>query len=105
MLILKGIGASPGKVKGHIWIFDSDKEPKGEVICLKSSDSKVLDLVLEYEVKGVISEKGGVGSHLAIVARELGIPCVVSVKNATKILRNGDLVEIDGRRGTVKKVR
>ena len=49
----------------------------------------------------IITDQGGQTSHAAIVSRELGIPCVVGTKNATKILKDGDLVTVDGREGKI----
>ena len=51
---------------------------------------------------GLISEKGSLLSHTAIVGRELGIPVVVSVEGVTQHIRTGDLIEMDGQLGTVK---
>jgi len=51
-----------------------------------------------------IVEQGSLLSHSAIVSRELGIPSVVSVPGVTKWLRNGDLIEIDGGKGTVRRL-
>ena len=51
---------------------------------------------------GVVVDVGALNSHAVIVSRELGIPCVVSVVDATKRIPDGALVEIDGGAGTVK---
>jgi phosphohistidine swiveling domain-containing protein len=53
---------------------------------------------------GVIVERGSLLSHAAIVARELGIPAVVSLPGVTGWLRDGDWVEMDGRAGIVRRV-
>jgi pyruvate,water dikinase len=47
---------------------------------------------------------GGLMSHAAIVSRELGIPCIVGTKIATKELKDGDLVEVDADKGIVRKI-
>lgn len=52
----------------------------------------------------VIAERGSVLSHSAIVSRELGIPCVVAVHDACKWIASGDMLEVDGSRGIVRKV-
>ena len=54
---------------------------------------------------GVVVETGGMLSHAATVAREFGIPCVVLVADATRIIRDGDTIEVDGGAGTVRIVR
>jgi pyruvate,water dikinase len=51
---------------------------------------------------GIVSEKGSLLSHTAIIGRELGIPTVVGVKDATKLIQNGAEVEIDGQTGVVR---
>jgi len=50
---------------------------------------------------GFITDEGGVTCHAAIVAREMGKPCIIGTQNASKILRDGDNVEMDMENGTV----
>lgn len=52
----------------------------------------------------VVTDEGGVTCHAAIVSRELGIPCVIGTKTATKVFKDGDLLEVDASKGTVKLV-
>ncbi len=52
----------------------------------------------------VADEGGGILSHAAIVSRELGIPCVIGTKVATKVLKDGDRVEVDATKGIVRKI-
>jgi pyruvate,water dikinase len=52
-------------------------------------------------VGGIVAETGGQLSHTAIVAREYGLPAVVSVKRATRIIEDGQAITIDGNRGRV----
>lgn len=56
------------------------------------------------KAKAIITDEGGVTCHAAIVSRELGIPCVIGTKIATKVLHDGDRVEVDATRGIVKKL-
>jgi pyruvate,water dikinase len=49
-----------------------------------------------------VTDEGGITSHAAMVSRELGIPCIVATKIATKVLHDGDLVEVDADRGVVR---
>lgn len=51
-----------------------------------------------------VTDEGGVTCHTAIIARELGVPCVVGTGNATEILKNGNRVEVDANKGRVKRV-
>jgi pyruvate,water dikinase len=52
----------------------------------------------------VVTDEGGVTCHAAIVSRELGIPCVIGTKTATKIFKDGDLVEVNASTGMVRKI-
>ena len=52
----------------------------------------------------IVTDEGGLLSHAAIVSRELGVPCVVGTKIATKALRDGDMVEVNATKGIVRKV-
>ena len=51
--------------------------------------------------KGLMVEKGSILSHLVIIGRELGIPTIVGAKNATKNLKNGDKIKMDGQTGKI----
>jgi len=53
------------------------------------------------KAKAIITDKGGLTCHAAIVSREMRIPCVVGTKIATKILKDNDMVEVDAERGVV----
>ena len=50
----------------------------------------------------IVTDEGGITCHAAIVSRELGIPCIIGTKNATRILKDGDKVEVDANHGVVK---
>ena len=52
----------------------------------------------------IITDEGGIASHAAIVSRELNVPCVIGTKYATKVLKDGDTVEVDMEKGTITKV-
>ena len=54
--------------------------------------------------KGILVERGNVLSHSAIIARELGIPAIVGIKNLTSKLKNGDKINIDGGSGSIRKL-
>lgn len=61
-------------------------------------------LPLMQKAAAIITDRGGILSHAAIVCRELGTPCVVGTGDATTVLRNGDTVEVDAENGVVRKV-
>ena len=52
----------------------------------------------------IVTEQGGITSHAAIISRELRVPCVIGTKIATKVLKDGDKVEVDATKGIVKKL-
>jgi pyruvate,water dikinase len=54
------------------------------------------------KAKGIITDEGGMLSHAAIVSRELGLPCVVGTVKGTRVLKDGDLVEVDADKGIIK---
>jgi len=101
---LRGLAASGGVAEGRVRILrDSsqaaDFEP-GEVLVIAAADTGWSPLFLA--AAGVVTELGGPLSHAAIILREYGVPAVVNVTNATRSLRDGDLVRLDGDVGTVE---
>ena len=50
----------------------------------------------------IVTDEGGITCHAAVLARELGIPCVIGTKTASKLLKTGDRVEVDASAGVVK---
>ena len=101
--ILEGIGGSPGRVTGRARIvFDTENpdvlEP-GDILVAPITDPSWTPLFLA--AAGVVVDVGAVMSHSVIVSRDLGIPCVVSVTDATRIIPDGAMIEIDGDVGTV----
>ena len=100
---LTGLGVSPGVAKGRARVaFDLSEvfelEP-GEIIVCSTTDPSWVPLFMI--AGGVVCDIGAPASHAAIVSRELGVPCVVSVRDARRRIPNGSLIEIDGRNGTV----
>ena len=108
---LKGVGASSGVVSGRVWILSSNFDTCSDLNRLLESVPDGIILVSEttspdivsacHKAKGIVTNQGGLGSHAAIISRELGIPCVVGTDNATHLLINGDYVRLDGVSGTV----
>ena len=52
----------------------------------------------------IVTNDGGITCHAAIVSRELGVPCIIGTRMATKILKDGDLVEVNANDGTINKL-
>ncbi|WP_245781381.1 PEP-utilizing enzyme [Halopelagius inordinatus] len=100
---LVGTGVSSGVVEGVARVVRDPKVTtveRGEILVAPSTDPGWTPLFLN--AAGLVSEVGGAVSHGALVAREYGLPAVVSVPEATKRIRTGQLVRIDGTRGTVE---
>ncbi|PIY95624.1 MAG: hypothetical protein COY66_06295 [Candidatus Kerfeldbacteria bacterium CG_4_10_14_0_8_um_filter_42_10] len=103
---LKGTPAYPGKVKGIVKLIASAKEMskmnKGDVLVSPATNPNLLPAM--KKAKAIITDEGGVTCHAAIVSRELKIPCVIGTRIASKVLKDGDKVEIDAAQGLIKKV-
>lgn len=100
-----GQACSPGTVRGPVRIVRDPRRAKirqGEILVAERTDPGWV--MIFPLVKGMIMERGSLLSHSAIVARELGIPAVVAVEDACNWLEDGDWVELDGARGTVRKL-
>ena len=103
---IKGMVASRGNKNIYTGIakiiFNPSKQQfnKGEI--LVTSMTRIEFVPLMRRAKAIITDEGGIACYAAIVSRELGIPCVIGTKNATKALHDGDLVEVDAYKGVVK---
>lgn len=101
--VLQGASGSPGKVTGIARVVldpsDAGAVELGDIMIAPTTDPSWVPLFLAAE--GVVVNVGAVASHAAIVSRELGIPCVVSVHDATDRIPDGATIEIDGSTGTV----
>ena len=101
--ILEGIGGAPGRVIGRARIVTDTENPDvlepGDILVAPITDPSWTPLFLA--AAGVVVDVGAVMSHSVIVSRDLGIPCVVSVTDASMIIPDGALIEIDGDVGTV----
>ena len=109
--LIVGTGASAGIVQGMVWILSANFDTYGNLNQLIEEIPEGIILVSEttspdivgacHKARGIITNQGGLGSHAAIISRELGIPCVVGTGNATHILKNGDWVELNGQTGRI----
>jgi rifampicin phosphotransferase len=73
---------------------------KGEILVTSHTDPGWTPLFLS--AGGLVMEIGGLLTHGSVVAREMGIPAVVGLKNATKLIKTGDRIKIDGSTGLVE---
>ena len=102
--VLQGAASSQGIVEGTVRVVlgtdaIEDFQP-GEILVAPQTDPSWTPLFLV--ASGVVVNTGSMGSHAMIVARELGIPCVGGLVGATKSLKTGDRVRVDGAKGTVE---
>lgn len=100
---LKGLPCCPGLIEGTIKIISSPQDNldlNGEILVADRTDPGWVPLY--PSISGLLVERGSLLSHSAIVAREMGIPTIVSIPGLTKKLKTGMKVRIDGKAGTVK---
>ena len=101
--IITGIPASVGVVQGKARVVldvDRDEFNDGEILVATMTRPEFVPLM--KRAAAIVTNEGGLTCHAAIVARELGIPCVVGTRVATKILKSGDIVEVRAHRGEVR---
>ncbi|HTY44053.1 MAG TPA: phosphoenolpyruvate synthase [Patescibacteria group bacterium] len=104
-VLLSGMGASPGIGVGKVKIIkeleDLKKITKGDVLVTRMTNP---DMVVEMQkCVAIVTDEGGMTAHAAIVSREMGIPAIVGTESATKILKDGDIITVDGSTGKVYK--
>ena len=100
--ILEGVPCSGGKARGEVIVVEDPSacpDTAGKIIAAKMTDPGWVFLLVG--AAGIVAEKGSLLSHTAIISRELGKPAVVGVDGAARLLKNGDIVEIDGTLGKV----
>jgi len=102
-IILKGTPASLGIASGKVRLIknikDEYKFQNGEILVAEITNPSMT--VMMGKAVAIVTDIGGVTSHPAIVSRELGIPCVVATLKATKVLKDGMSVEVDGGKGLI----
>jgi pyruvate,water dikinase len=104
-LILEGAPASPGIKSGPVKILKSAKEINkivpGDILVAEQTNPDYVPAM--KKAAAIVTDKGGRTSHAAIVSRELGIPCVVGTGKGTKVLKNKEVVTVNGSEGKVYK--
>ena len=112
---LRGQVANRGKTTGKVKIIPVDysdfarvnseieKMQKGDILV---AETTAPELIIACQKAGaIITDMGGLMSHAAIVSREFGIPCIVGTRQGSKILKDGDMVEVNANHGWVRKLR
>lgn len=102
-VLVDGLAASPGIATGKVVVVpsieDIDKVKEGSILVTKMTNPDWVPVMKKS--KAIVTDEGGTTCHAAIVSRELGIPCVVGTEDATKKLKDGMLVTVDGYNGYV----
>lgn len=101
--VIKGVAAAPGSYTGTVRVIldetEFDKIEPGDVLVCPIT-SPVWSIIFP-SVGALVTDTGGILSHPAIISREYGIPAVVATANATELLKDGQVVTVDGGAGTV----
>lgn len=95
-------GRATGKAKLVTEVEDITKVNKGDIIISPMTYPKLMPAIIR--AAGIITDFGGILCHAAIISREFGIPCIVGTKKATKVFKDGDLVELDAYSGVARKI-
>lgn len=103
--VLRGVGGSPGRAAGRVCVISGPGEfhklKKGDVLVCHLTDPEWTPLF--QLASAVVADTGSALSHAAIVAREFRIPAVLGVGFATEAFKDGDLIQVDGEKGEVRK--
>ncbi|MDP3994489.1 MAG: PEP-utilizing enzyme [bacterium] len=113
-IILRGQSACGGTAEGTVRIISGDvlndemlvkdleKVKEGDI--LVTTMTRPLFVMVMRKVKAIVTDKGGVLCHAAMVSREFGIPCVVGTKAGTKILKDGQRVLVNANEGLIYEI-
>jgi pyruvate,water dikinase len=102
-VLVEGQGASPGIGSGPVAIVRDIKDvgsvKEGDILVARMTNPDMVPAM--RKVAAIVTDEGGMTCHAAIVSRELGTPAVVGTKKATSVLRQGQIVTVDGEKGLV----
>ncbi len=102
-VLLHGLGGAPGSASGAVRVLatltDAGRLGDGDILVTHMTAPDWVPLMRRSAA--IVTDSGGMTCHAAIVSRELGIPCVVGTGEATKLLRDGELVTVDATHGVV----
>jgi pyruvate,water dikinase len=102
-VLVQGIGAAPGTASGRVVIIADAKGiglvKEGDILVTKMTNPDMVPAM--RKVRAIVTDEGGMTCHAAIVSRELGTPAVVGSRNATHVLKTGQIVTVDGEKGVV----
>lgn len=103
---LKGVVVFPKKVLGKARVVlkkkDLPKIKNGDILVTIMTNPEFVPYL--SKVAGIVTDYGGVTCHASIISREMKIPCIVATENATKVFKDGELIEIDDKENLVRKI-
>lgn len=101
-----GIVGNKGYCKGNVQVIknreDLQRFKQGSILVAVTTNPEYI--VAMQKACAFVTDEGGITCHAAIVAREMNKPCIVGTKNATKVLKKNDIVEIDADKGIIRKI-
>lgn len=104
---IHGVVASPGKALGKVKLVfareDFGKVKSGDILVTSMTTPEMVPIM--KKAAAFITDEGGITCHAAIMSRELKKPCIIGTKIATKIFKDGDIIEVDANKGIVKKLK
>ncbi len=106
---LRGQSAYRGNIIGEVTLIANRsewprirKDRKVKVLVIHTTTPDIVPYL--KNVQAIVTEEGGILSHASVISRELKIPCVIGTKIATRIFKDGDMVEVDAEQGIVRKI-
>ncbi|KMO82746.1 phosphoenolpyruvate synthase [Mycolicibacterium chubuense] len=103
VVLARGLAAAPGIASGRVRVLETpdqgERLQKGEILVAQMTNPDWLPTI--RRAAALVTDTGGMTCHAAIVARELGVPCVVGTRTATRDLHDGTVATVDGARGEV----
>jgi phosphohistidine swiveling domain-containing protein len=104
---LRGMPVSRGKAKGIVFVVrrkcDVKRVPDGAIVVARVLEMDDLQLVRKKHVRAIITEEGGITTHIAIVGRELNVPIITGISGVVDSLKNGDLIQVNTETGMIEK--
>ena len=108
---IKGLSANSGRCIGIARILNANNVEqtrkfrkifkKGEILITQMTQPNIMDIA--SKAGAIVTDEGGILSHAAIISREFGVPCIVGTHFATRLIKNGDKIEVDANKGVVRK--
>ncbi|WP_421658592.1 pyruvate kinase [Leptothermofonsia sp. ETS-13] len=99
----KGVGIGQGSVSGRARVIRNSAETThfnpGEILVARDTKAEFVDAI--KKAAGIITEDGSLKSHSAVISQQLRVPAIIGVKNATSLIRDGEIITLDIQRGVI----